>query len=172
MTEALTEPVPLQDFISDNLIGQKDDLIFKTAGLDQACFVRDKIHWLFAQGPDGDARYQWKKRHPVRVISTHRSKSVVLPVYEIAVPDEVVVVMRGNFYDWKVSVTSERSYPDLFHDLIRRDQEISAVYCEGFKTEWVHGSFNNDRRSYTVEIPTEQMLWTFCWLLTLALGLR
>jgi hypothetical protein len=160
----------LQEFINENLTKQADDLIFKKAGIDQAIFVRDDIHRLFARGKDGNERYAWRKAHPVKVVSTHTSKSVELPVYEINPSEDdendLIVIIRDNFFDWKVSVSSRQPVEDNFYGLFDSEESLYGVYCEGFKEEWVFGSYAESHHDFTIELYSGHALWTFIYLLT------
>lgn len=175
----MTSPVgtfaqPLQEWMEENLIGANETLIYKKAGIDQAVFFRDMIHPLLVRGVDPDARYRARRENPVRVVSTHRSKSVLLPVYQIR-NDDVTLTARANFHDWKVSVETERPVPDLFHGLFVKDERVPAVYCEGFHPDWVYGSFNERDGSpsrFTVELGFQHPLWAFTYLLSVGLEIR
>lgn len=160
------EPVPLQTFISEQMVPQRDSLYGKKAGVAQACLVRDRFHGLMIPPlSDGDERYRYSKENPVMVVSTHTSKSVKLPVYRIDVP-AVTLTMRDNFFDWKISVESKVGpVNDVFFGLFDKDEQIHPVYCEGFERDWVYGSFSEDQERFTVELHNDYMAWAFLFLL-------
>jgi hypothetical protein len=96
----------------------------------------------------------------------------VLPVYQIHRDPEVTVTMRDNFYNWKISVDAHLPVKDIFYTLINREEVIRPVYCEGFKEEWVYGSFKQNARHFTVEMHSDYGVWAFLFLLSTALGFR
>jgi hypothetical protein len=127
----------------------------------QMLFLRDTLIRAFFDGRvQADAR--------TRVISQHQSKSVPLPVVEYT-PAGARVIVRGNFYNWKVSVDSScpltMDYPRLFAP----DADISPVYCEGFPEKDVFGPYASGAKQFTTTLYDEHALWTFCYLLRLAL---
>lgn len=150
-------PRPLQAWFSDWLTATSDDLIYKKAASSQIMFVRDGLGRALA-----DSYEQWQGA--LTVLSEHRSKSVRLPVYLITLPG-LEMVIRDNFYNWKVSVRSDKPLDDLAGwGLFREDERHSACYCEGFPEEWVHGPYVKDRRRFTVEMRCREEVFTFCWL--------
>ena len=136
-----------------------DDLIYKKAAQKQMCFVRDKIG-ASALGV------------PVFVVSWHRSKSVMLPVYGIVMKNGIVCILRDNFYDWKLSVKLPKA---LKKDYLPVDvitggltDEIHDCYCEGFRKEWVYGKYVPGDRSckeFTIEIHSDYNLYMIMYLL-------
>lgn len=87
------------------------------------------------------------------VAGTHRSKSITLPVYHIdlSVLHGVHVWMRGNFYDWKVSVKSDRPVVGVdFLDVFDPTVEHLDCYCEGM--DQVFGSYSANPSEFTVSI--------------------
>lgn len=95
--------------------------------------------------------YVERARNNCRVVSTHKSKSTNLPVYKIK-KNGLEIILRGNYYDWKVSIKNETSIilPDMKIDTSKK---INSVYCEGFKDSWVYDSYDNDDKQFTIELP-------------------
>lgn len=85
-----------------------------TFALDQMNFVDGHIsHILTATEENGYVRAE-----PL-VVSTHKSKSITLPVYQFQSPGIGIFTMRGNFHNWNVAlnVTSGKPVkikPDYF----------------------------------------------------------
>lgn len=148
---------PLQEWINENEPG--DEYYAKGAALSQLLFLRDQIRFLFAKN------YEEVRENPTQVVSTHRSKSVSLPVYRISVSG-LELTIRGNFHDWKVSVKSDRPVVANFLSLFRKDERINSVYCEGFREEWVYGSYNENLKQFTVEVRDNYQLYTFLYILS------
>lgn len=77
-----------------------------------------------------------------RVVSTHRSKSIALPVVEFTTPYGVRCIARDNFHDIKVSVWAPSPCDhDLFGLVAGGDSYLAGCYFEGFVSEWVHKPF-------------------------------
>lgn len=146
------EGVPLQEWADAHNPG--DEMLWRPGFWKQITFVRDHIHRLFV------VTYVESKKNPVMVVSTHTSKSIELPVYSIKIPG-IEVRMRYNFYDWKVSIRSELPVPDVFHNIIKRDEKVHQVYFEGFQDDWIFGSYNQDPRRFSVEIGNAYDLYAF-----------
>lgn len=84
---------------------------------------------------------------PVKVISTHQSKSMKLPVCRYTLKNGVIIMLRNNLHDWKISVncpdgiTIDADFMDLFDP----KKEILAVYCQGFKRDWVFDCYDKNK---------------------------
>lgn len=155
-------PIPLQEWINNHPI--PTEMFWKSPGENQLKFMRDIIAPLFDK--DGT----------IHVISEHRSKSIDLPVYSVSARFAgnngfISLVFRNNFYDWKVSVDTNVDVNADFKDLFKQDEEIHACYCEGFPEERVFRSYSKDHKMFTVELSSSYKVYTFCWLITRALGI-
>lgn len=123
---------------------------------------------------------------PCFVISRHRSKSVELPVYGFRMRNGIEIIMRDNFYDWKVSIKTPMEMfldldgcRDLFsgwsHEvgvsektgrkLYSYDGDIAECYCEGFNHDWVHPFYRKGCRECTIEVGGDYRLYTLLYLL-------
>lgn len=124
----------------------------------QAVFVRDKIcgNLLHTKG---------------FVVGHHFSKSCYLPVYYTKMRNGIKVIMRNNFYDWKVSVEIPEGvlYPSNFlpedclsYSMVEdKLEKIPTCYLEGFKKEWSYDAYNPERppRKFTIEVPDKERLY-------------
>ena len=142
---------PLQAWADKN-DPSKTNLIWKDGFWDQIIFVRDMIPGLAYSAYDHDYAITDGIVKSIGVISTHTSKSLLLPVYHMTMPNGDVFVMRYNFYDWKVSVNSDSEFAADFMDLFDSTAEIHDCYCEGFPTEWVYGSYAANKKQFTIEL--------------------
>ena len=134
------------------------DLIYREAGSRQIMFVRDTLARALAE-----SREQWEGA--VTVISEHRSKSVRLPVYRVALPG-LELVMRDNFHNWAVSVRREKPDDVGGWGLFDEKAQTSGCYCEGFPDGSVFGPYALNRRQFTVHIwGGTHDLYAFCLLL-------
>jgi len=127
------------------------NLYFKKASEEQEIFVRDQIGCNLLHTT-------------VFVVSTHRSKSCLLPVYGFYLANGMCIHMRENFYGWVVSVDSlfEFSLPSdlVYGDGENHDGDIYPGYCEGFKDEWCYPyTVSNTKRS-TFRVNTDFNLYT------------
>jgi hypothetical protein len=153
-----------------------DDMLWKGAWGAQIKFIGDTLQELIGVGLEHEER-----RKLARVISTHVSKSILLPVVEIARPDlGVRFILRENFYNWKLSVISERPVEANFDGLFPitpptepdyTGNPLSPVYFEGFPADLIFGYFEpSDRRRWSAEIWSEHVLWTTIFLVLKAVG--
>jgi len=143
------------------------NLIYARGCVDQVCFVRDIINSRLWSSFD-----EWVNNEPL-VISTHYSKSVKLPVFQINLEKYgIEIILRCNFYDWKVSVKSERPIKIDFMDLFNQEEIIHDINCEGFPKDKVYGSYQQDQSQFTAEIKSDYELYTFFFLFKNYLGIK
>ena len=159
----------LQDWFMANK--PAEDLIYKDGLNSQVMFIRDKITGLVSTGMSYDER----KNNVAFVISTHRSKSVTLPVYSLERPG-LQIVLRNNYYNWKMSVISENTicdpdgvFPHLFYTTPPVEPEytgnpLAPCYFEGFPEELIFDyyepSFQRSESKWSAEISGDYRLWT------------
>ena len=149
----------IQDWFMEN--EPSENMIYREEFSNQWLFVRDRLPQVLFPN-----LHHEKQRERLTVISTHMSKSIVLPVYEIKIPEQgITLTMRNNFYDWKVSVESLYPIPNRFDGLFDEKKVFSSVYCEGFPPNKVFGSFEGNQKTFTIEIYDDFLLFTFLWLL-------
>ena len=136
-----------------------DDLIYKKAGINQAGFVSGEIcgNLLHVHG---------------FVVSTHCSKSCKLPVYYIKMRNGIKLIMRNNFYDWKMSVEIPEQYAALpidflpadclSHSMVKNEgDKIATCYMEGFSSEWCYDAYlpKNPPKRFSIEVPDNHRLY-------------
>lgn len=116
-----------------------------------------------------------------RVISTHRSKSLELPVVQWTRPDlGVTFTLRDNFYNFKLSVSSERpiddpAFPALFHTTPPTDSDytrdpLASCYFEGFPSVLVYSYQATNKRVWSAEICGQHATYMVVFLCMRALG--
>lgn len=150
----------IQEWANAHVPGE--NMIYKDAYWDQILFVRDRIPSIFAKD-FGEFENIQKN---INVVSTHTSKSITLPVYNVYLKDlGVTLIMRNNFYDWKISVVSEKELAIDFMELFDEKQKITEMYCEGFKSQWVYPSYEENKQNFTIELSNDYELFTFLWTL-------
>ncbi len=138
-----------------------DKMIYKNAAERQEVFMRDSV-------------CNYLLHVPAFVISTHRSKSITLPVYGFTMRNGVKIICRDNFYDWKVSV--QLPYRPKEGVIIPKDlvsdgygKDIADCYFEGFKEEWVFPAFNpddNEQLNFSIEVNNDYRLYTLLYHLS------
>lgn len=144
----------------------RKELIFAKGLSEQVCLVRDMLCSLLHPSYE-----EWYSNPPM-VISTHCSKSVKLPVFQIKLEKYgIEIILRYNFYDWKVSVNSEKPLDFDFMGLFDENKEILSVYCEGFPLDKVYGSYKKNKSKFTIKISSHYNLYTFFYLLKNHLGI-
>jgi hypothetical protein len=161
----------LDEWVKENV--PDDDLLYGKGLASQVNFVRNEIPSILA------ISYQEVEgiRKQIRVVSTHTSKSVTLPVFQFDW-DDYKFTMRNNFHDWKVSVHWVHEWQNIadidFGNVVSEglSEPINSVYCEGFRENAIYGSVeearsdpNKWKRGFTVSIGGSYSLWTFFWLI-------
>ena len=136
------------------------NLIFASSLLNQVSFVRDKLCKVL--NPD----YKYWDKNPPLVISHHHSKSVELPVYQINLKEYgVELILRNNFYDWKVSINSTSPLNFDCMGLFDTTKEIPHIFCEGFPKGKVFECYDKNHSQFTLEIVSDYDLYTYAFLL-------
>lgn len=131
----------------------------------QVYFVRDKIHRLLKPNYE-----EWNKKE-IQVISTHYSQSVTLPVYQMVLEENgIEIILRNNFYDWKVSIKSDKPLNCDFMGVFNPKETIWL--CEGFPKDKIYGCYNQDHSQFTIEIISDYDLYTFFFILKNYLGIK
>lgn len=158
---------PIDQWVEENKIS--DEMIWKDSALQQIKFVKNKLAGLVAH-----------EYGHVFVISEHRSKSILLPVYLIE-GNKLQIILRDNFYNWKMSVISEETitadFKGLFHTSPPIDPEytgdpLNEVYFEGFPQELIFGYYDNsDKKKWSAEISTDYLLYTTLFILCKNIGI-
>lgn len=133
-----------------------DNMLYKEAAIQQMCFIRDAL-------------CDYLLRVPVFVVSTHRSKSIQLPVYYFEMRNGIRAIMRENFYGWVVSLHS--LFPITLEDFCKGDGDkqsgdIHPCYAEGFKESWVHPYVKKEVLQTTFRVDSKYELYTLFYLLS------
>lgn len=114
------------------------------------------------------------------VISTHVSKSVLLPVVSLAREDlGLQVVLRNNWYNWKMSVVSREpitaDFTGLFIETPPPEPEytgddLAPVYFEGFPSDLIFGYRTTDSPRWSAQISNTPTLHIALFLIMRSLG--
>jgi hypothetical protein len=176
--------VPLQEWISAQTV--EDKMLWKGAFGHQMMFLRDTLTPLIGAGLD----YPIIRDQVAFVISTHRSKSITLPVVSYERPDiGLQLVVRENFYNFKLSVLSDirATRTNLTGVIIPRlcltspppDPDytgdcLAPCYFEGFPPELIFGYFDQDPTGcrWSAEIWGYEQMYTAVFAIMTALEAR
>ena len=157
------------DVIAWIRVNKPDEDLNYAKGLgDQVRFVCDRLYYLLM------STYEERRDNPPPlVISYHYSKSVKLPVFQITLEKYgIEIVLRYNFYDWKISIKSDKSLDFDYMGLFNPTKEISYLDCLGFPINKVYGSYMQSHSQFTIEIGSHYDLYTFIFLLKNYLGIK
>lgn len=159
--EFYSENLPIDLLTWMRVFEPNNDLSFKKSYWKQTVFVRDEINELLRDN------YEDYKQNPVKVIGTHRSKSIELPVYYIYLNKyDTQIIMRNNFYDWKVSINSKYSITGIEEFFKNENENINPIFCEGFESSQVFGMYKDNNKKFTIELSNNQYnLYTFFYIL-------
>lgn len=157
----------LQNWWMNNI--PDDNLIYKDGLKDQCLFARMIMGDLFLEAETNYTSKSWDERSAIRekfeplVIGTHRSKSVKLPVVEISLPKlGLNIVMRCNFYDWCISIESQKDVDCNFMGLATDKKG----YFEGFPEDRIYDKYSeNNKKSFSTVLRDEYEVYTFMFLL-------
>lgn len=163
----------LQKWISAQIVD--DEMLWKGAFGNQMSFIRDRLVPLMGAG-----LIYHEKQEIADVISTHTSKSIALPVVEVVRDDlGLRFTMRENFFNWKLSVLSEKpieaDFTGLFHTTPPIDKSytgdpLAGVYFEGFPKDRIYRYYEDDKRKFSAEIWGDQPMWTAVLLIMRSVG--
>ena len=143
------------------------ELIYGKQLISQICFVRGKINWLLRSTYD-----EWDANKP-QVVSTHYSKSVKLPVYKIDLEKYgIEIVLRYNFFEWIVSIKSEKPLDCDFLGLFDPKKEIPVTNCYGVPLNMIFGSYEKNHSQFMIEFSSEYDVYTFFFILKNYLGIE
>ena len=137
-----------------------DKMIWKNAAEKQAIFVRDEICTNLLH------------THSF-VVSTHRSKSIILPVYFFTMRNGIKVICRENFHGWMLTVKlpQDRPYANIIPtDLLSSgySENTADCYFEGFRKEWVYEGYHPDdikQRNFSFGIYSDYEFYTVMYML-------
>ena len=137
-----------------------DKMNWKNAAEKQAIFIRDEICTNLLH------------THSF-VVSTHRSKSIILPVYFFTMRNGIKIICRENFYGWMLTVKlpQDRPYADIIpQDLFECGYKSSSSDCyfEGFRKEWVYEGYDPDdikQRNFSFGIYSDYEFYTVMYML-------
>ena len=159
----------IRDWLKNNK--PADNLIYKDGLYNQCNFVKDTLMrklFLYVasdydSGMEFDERIKIIENFIPSVIGIHRSKSVLLPVMEMDLSKiGLKVILRCNFYDWCISVESQRDVECSFAGL----EIIEKGYFEGFPKERIYEEYSEkNKKNFSIVLRDEYEVYTFVFLL-------
>lgn len=166
--------VHLNEWIKNEVVA--DEMLWKSAWGAQMDNLRS-LHNSVSFGMD----YEDSKDTIAYVISTHRSKSITLPVVSYERPDlGLQFVLRNNFYNWKLSVLSNEPINDpLFPWLFFTEPPVEPgytgnpladCYFEGFPKDLIFDYQCKDYWRWSAEISSLPWLQVTLMLCMKAVG--
>ena len=167
------ETIPVDVNAWWNVNEPDEKLIYKDGLGRQIVFIRDEIYsklFFDKEYPELKGKYNKETMKAYNAfkpmaISTHMSKSVLLPVMELDLKSVgVKIVLRYNFYNWNVSIESENDIGCDFKDVFS-DDNYNYCYCEGFPADRKYGMYKDNHKKFTICIDDDYKLFTFMWLL-------
>lgn len=144
----------LREWINDHVPEEK--MYFYKAFFRQVIFMRDELRYLTGVSPE--------------VVSTHRSKSIQLPVVRYGL-DHCVVYARENFHGWVVSVEAEEpvwlnDFRSLPSGLDSQHNQVAILsYAEGFRSEWFYPPYYDGSTEFTVRMNSDYDMYMFMAIL-------
>ena len=149
---------------AENLIYRKgfyDQCNFVATTLMRDMFIHDASN--YNSDLDYDKRIEIIDNFVPFVIGTHRSKSVLLPVMEMDLSKiGLKIILRCNFYDWCISVESEKDIDCDFMGLIT-DQK---GYFEGFPKDRIYDKYSEtNKKNFSLCLSDNYDVYTFIFLL-------
>lgn len=159
----------IRDWLKNNK--PADNLIYKDGLYDQCNFVENNLmqNLFLYVASDYDSDMEFDERCKIiknfipSVIGTHRSKSVLLPVMEMDLSKiGLKVVLRYNFYDWCISVESQKDIECDFMGLITDEKG----YFEGFPQDRIYEKYSEmNKKNFSLCIRDWYQVYTFMFLL-------
>ena len=133
-------------------------LLYREGLAKQCVFVRDVLNEMLYEGEEESSIIE------PQCVSFHTSKSVKLPVFMIEVKKlGLKLILRNNFYDWKMSVISKKPINDDFKGLF--DSSKVATFCEGFPEKYIFGTILQNNKKFTIEVDNDYELYTVVYLI-------
>jgi len=147
-------PVDITTWVRVNTV--KDTMHYKEARSEQVCFIRDVIGRIFFK--------KYYERPKVNVISTHMSKSVLLPVYEIKIPG-LTITIENNFYSFGCSVEADMEVDCDFMGLIKEFEDDQWLYGFPDNKKFKHWA-NYNNKKFSFEVTSKYEFYTILFLLS------
>jgi len=130
----------------------------------QVMFARDHVASILSR------KYE-QYRNFWDVVGTHRSKSIILPVFHANLEkDGLRIWMRNNFHDWNISIDSDHpitcDFPDVFSD-----DNYHYCFCQGME-DHKFGTHTENNQKFTVSIADDYEVYTFFRAIRKHLGIE
>ncbi len=149
----------LLEWCRDETNHPKETMIYKNALWAQVTYVRDRLPCALFTTYEEYKNNQWE------VINTHSSKSIKFPVYQMHLPQqEITLTLRGNLYDYCLSIQSKRSLAGAFDDKLFNHEEVGG-YFEGFPNGLVFPPYAKNQNNFSLMVAEEYNLYVLFYKL-------
>lgn len=143
----------LHDYIVKFSETADKDQYYYNAGLSQMMFVRDTLPSAFGMKCAVPHLAKIEAAN-IEVIQTHTTKSIELPVYSFYPIKAIHVVMRGNFYDWSISIDSKIHCKSIRTDgLFNRETNPHPHMMAGIPEKYIFGPMSKSDKKFSVYLP-------------------
>lgn len=140
----------------------KDKMVYKNGFWHSIAFIRDRLF----QFPFWDLADS-SRSCTLKVIGTHRSKSIILPVCKIeyvgrGLCNDVYfeMIVSYNFYQYSVTIRCNYAIPDMVKSLKLFDTRESCSCClYGFNDEDYLGPYNRNQREFSCTVHDNYKMW-------------
>ena len=159
----------IRDWLKNN--EPADNLIYRDGLYDQCRFVENTLmqNLFIRVASDYDPNMGFDERCKVienfipSVVGTHCSKSVLLPVMEMDLSKiGLKVILRYNFYDWCISVESEKDIECDFMGLLTDEKG----YFEGFPKDRIYEKYSeSNKKNFSFCMDSWYNIYVFMFLL-------
>jgi len=173
------EPIDLHTWFLTADANTKDTMYYKKAFQNQCMFFRDTLAPVISVGMQKTEQNPYPKIKPM-VISTHRSKSIELPVVQMSRPDiGLSFIIRDNFHDWKLSVVSDKPIDVDLSGIAYLNPPIdpqstnylSPHYFEGFPEHLIFGHYGaSDKKKFSLDLGEENLVYMTVFLIMRSVG--
>lgn len=69
-------------------------------------------------------------------------------------------MLRYNFYNWIISIKSDKPLDFDYMGLFNPSEVIPEVYCEGIPKDKIYGSYEENHSQFTIDIVSKYDLYT------------
>ena len=163
----LQPPRLLNEWLSENM--PKETMRFRNGFWDQVNFVRQEILGFLSYEPERRDSYFEEEFDPlrkegIRVIATHGSKSIDLPVYDFTWRG-IRFTMEYNFHIWFISVRSSVAMSIDFDNLVGDGDYRNSGCVNGIASKDLFPPYKQDHRNFTVCLGNNYLVFVFFWLI-------
>ena len=126
----------------------------------QIVFVRDDLGDILCDSSD-----EYMEFDPL-VIATHKSKSVLLPIYQLNTwICGLELVIKYNFSDWAVSVKADKPIIITPGGLFNPSEKVPWYVTDGIPEDKVYSTYAENQQAFTFSVRSHYKLYTLVHLI-------